>query len=155
MNANPVIPLVCALLAGFSGTVAANHCPRFLSAPEPVRKTVIAEARGGFVEEMEVHRIEGKTIYIAEIETPAELKIYVEEGGALRKVREEITAAGLPEAVRKVIDAENGRIDDLEKQTSGGKVVYHAEIDTPGGGEVNLRIAPDGTVISRKEKLAD
>lgn len=143
------------MLAGVSWAGATSHCPRFESAPEAVRKTVISEARGGTVDEMEILRIEGRTIYIAEIERPADLKIYVEENGSLIRIREDISYGELPEAVRRVIDAENGRLDDVEKQTAGGKTVYFIEIDRPDGVEVNLRLDPDGSVISRREEQAD
>ena len=68
MTTKSAVSILCAVLAGVSWAGAASHCPRFESAPEAVRKTVISEARGGTVDEMEILRIEGRTIYIAEIE---------------------------------------------------------------------------------------
>ena len=68
---------------------------------------------------------------------------------------EEIDATQLPQAVRAAIDAENGRIDDLEKQTADGKVTYLAEIELPGNIEVELVISAEGKVASRIEKQDD
>jgi uncharacterized membrane protein YkoI len=152
------IPILIATSAIFLHPVMAGHPAkmdsRLAACPESVRKTIIAEARGGVVDELEMVQVEGKTIYIAEVELPGDLKIYVDENGSLIKVREEIKASEMPERVRQVVDVENGRIDDVEKQTSNGKVVYFVEIDKPGGVEVNLRISPDGKVMSRREELA-
>ena len=155
MKTTNTILTFSAALAIFAAAADHQHCPRFQSAPEAVRKTVLAEARDGVIDELEIHRIEGRAIYVAEVEHPADLKIHVDESGRLIRVSEEIDATQLPQAVRAAIDAENGRIDDLEKQTADGKVTYLAEIELPGNIEVELVISAEGKVASRIEKQDD
>jgi uncharacterized membrane protein YkoI len=150
-----IILTLTAALATLATAADLQHCTRFLSAPEAVRKTVLSEARDGLIDELEIHRIEGRAIYVAEVERPADLKIYVDESGRLIRVREEIDVRQLPQPVQAAIDAENGKIDDLEKETADGKVTYHAEIETPGDVEVRLKISADGKVLSRHERHDD
>lgn len=119
--------------------------------PPAVRTTLLAETRGKVVDELEIVRIGGRSIYIAEVERPTELKIYVDESGTLIKVREEIDAGSLPAAVRRTLDAEGGRIDDIEREIREGDVVYLVELDQAGGVDVRMRISPDGKVAERSE----
>ncbi|MEP0841347.1 MAG: hypothetical protein HRF43_01395, partial [Phycisphaerae bacterium] len=57
-------------------------------------------------------------------------------------------------AVKAVIQAEGGRLEDVEKQTQDGKTVYEADV-IKDGTEIELRIAEDGTVLSRKVETDD
>lgn len=150
-----IILTLTAVLASFASAADPRHCPRFQSAPEAVCKTVLTEARDSWIDELEIHRIEGRTIYVAEVERPADLKIYVDESGRLIRVREEIEVRQLPQLVQAAIDAENGKIDNLEKETADGKLTYHAEIETAGDVEVRLKISADGKVLSRHERHDD
>lgn len=155
MNSLPSFALVLCLTGALHAGPAVKHCPRFLAAPEPVRETVLREARGAAVEDFKIHRIENKTIHIAEIDLPSDLKVYVDESGGLIRLLEEIPAAGLPAPVLAAANAESGVIDEVERETSGDKVVYLIEIDRPDRSEVILKVDPAGAVLSRREESGD
>lgn len=62
---------------------------------------------------------------------------------------ETVTLDQLPAAVRATLEneAKGGTIDEIEKETEDGKVVYEAEI-TKNGKTYEVEIAEDGTLIS-------
>jgi uncharacterized membrane protein YkoI len=138
-----------------ANTTAERHCPQFLSTHEAVRKTVLLEARGATVQNFKILRIENKTIYIAEIDVPSDRKVYVDEFGGLIRLMEEIPAAELPLPVLAAARAENGVLDEVERETSGDKVAYLIEIDRSDRTEVILKVDSSGAVISRREESDD
>jgi uncharacterized membrane protein YkoI len=67
----------------------------------------------------------------------------------LLKTREDIPLRKAPAAVRKTAREFAGRVDDVDKEISNGKVTYQIEIDRMGRPDLNLRIAKDGTVLDK------
>jgi len=67
--------------------------------------------------------------------------------------------ADLPSAVQKTVKRELGSayIDEIERDTDDGKVVYEVEAETADGREIELEVAEDGTLLEKKEevRLAD
>jgi len=63
---------------------------------------------------------------------------------------EEVTLEQVPPAVQATILAESagGRITEIERETRNGAVVYEAEFLLDGQ-EIEIRIAPDGTLLGR------
>lgn len=127
--------------------------------PQEVRATIQEHKRDGHVEEVEIYQIEGKSLYVAEVDLPnqRDLKIHVRADGALVKTREDSALAETPAAVRKVVDQKlaGGRADDVEKETTAGTVTYHVEIDRKGSPDLKLAIAEDGRIMAETEDTDD
>ena len=64
---------------------------------------------------------------------------------------EEITLEQVPAAVRATIlkEAAGAKITEVERETKNGKTVYEVEF-LRNGREIEIKIAPDGTVLSRE-----
>ncbi len=131
----------------------ADNDIRLDECPAAVQKTILDNARGGKIDEIDVIRIEGKTLYIAEVDLPRDrdLKIHVAGDGALIKTREDISLATVPEAVRDALESYGGKIDDLELETANGVATYHAEIDYNGQPDLEVTVAADGRVLREVE----
>jgi uncharacterized membrane protein YkoI len=124
----------------------------FSKCPKEVRATVLANDRGGMIEETEVHKVGGRKVYVVDINlSPTrEIEVFVFGSGKLMKIREDIPLRSAPSAVRRVAAAFTGRIDDVDKETSSnGDVTYEIEIDRPGKPDLKLLIAPDGRILDR------
>jgi hypothetical protein len=154
MNATCTI-LVMALGTLFAAADGAKAKQRLAEAPAAVRQTVSGHSRGGVLDEFDTITIDGKTIYIAEVELPAELKIYIAENGSLLRTREEIEFSSAPEAVRGAATALGGCIDGIKLEISGRTTVYLIEIDRPGRPDLDVTLSPDGTILSRHEETDD
>ena len=115
--------------------------------------TVEAHARGGVIDEVDLIAIEGKQIYIAEVELPRDrdLKIYVSGNGSLVKTREELSPRELPAFMRDVAREHGGTIDDVEKEVAAGVVTFHVEIDRKGMPDMDLLLNAEGGVIREME----
>jgi hypothetical protein len=64
---------------------------------------------------------------------------------------EEVTLDQVPAAVKATIlrESAEGKITEIERETKNGKVLYEAEFRL-GSAEIEITIAPDGTVIGRE-----
>jgi len=62
-----------------------------------------------------------------------------------------VKLADCPKAVQDTINkaAEGGTIGDISKETEDGKTTYEADV-TIGGKEYEVKVAEDGTLISKK-----
>lgn len=122
--------------------------------PGSVQTTVRANARGGVIDEVDLIAIEGKQIYIAEVELPRDrdLKIYVSGNGSLVKTREELSLREMPAFIRDAVREYGGTIDDVEKETSGRTVTYHVEIDRKAIPDIDVVLSAEGAVISETEE---
>ncbi len=126
--------------------------------PSEVQTTIRTHARDGKIDEVESLAIEGRRMFIAEVEFPGdkELKIYVLANGTLFKTREDIRMEDAPvkvrEAAQQLVVGE-AKVDDLVKITEAdGKESYELEMKHKGEKEVKLLLSGEGTVLSRKEK---
>lgn len=127
---------------------------RIEECPASVRATVEAHARGGVIDEVDLIAIEGKEIYIAEVELPRDrdLKIYVSGNGSLVKTCEELSLRELPAFIRGVTREYGGTLDDVEKEVAGGQVTYHVDIDRKGMPDLDLVLNAEGGVIRETEE---
>jgi uncharacterized membrane protein YkoI len=127
---------------------------RIEDCPAAVQATVRANARGGTIDDVDLIAIEGKQIYIAEVELPRDrdLKIYVSGNGALVKTREELSLREMPAFIRGAVREYGGTIDDVEKESAGGTVTYHVEIDRKGIPDIDVVLSAEGAVISETEE---
>lgn len=127
---------------------------RIEDCPPAVQAIVDANARGGVIDEVDLIAIEGKEIYIAEVELPRDrdLKIYVSGNGSLVKTLEELSLRELPAFIRDVTRGYGGTLDDVEKEVAGGKVTFHVEIDRKGLPDIDLVLNAEGGVIRETEE---
>jgi len=67
--------------------------------------------------------------------------------------------ADLPSAVQETVKRELGsaRVDEIERDTEDGKVVYNIDAETADGRDIELEVAEDGALLGKKEevRLAD
>ena len=63
--------------------------------------------------------------------------------------------ADLPSAVQNTVKRELGsaHIDEIERDTEDGKVVYKIEAETTDGREIELDVAEDGTLLEKEEEV--
>jgi hypothetical protein len=66
----------------------------------------------------------------------------------------EVSFADLPVSVRKTIEThlKGASIDDLDRDLENGQMVYEVEARMPDGGEIELKVAPDGTLMQKELK---
>ena len=144
--------------AGMSiASVGAKDIP-FSKCPPEVQATIRSHARDGKIDEVELLAIEGRRMFIADVEFPGdkELKIYVLASGTLFKTREDIRIEEAPAKVQEAAQqlvAQTGEVDDVVKMTEAdGKVSFEVEIKRPREKETKVVFSGDGTILSQKEK---
>ena len=147
-----VMGVMMAAVSAFAKDIPLAKCPA------EVQATIRNHARDGKIDEVESLAIEGRRMFIAEVEFPGdrELKIYVLANGALFKTREDVrlenTPAKVQEAAQQLVAAE-GKVDDVVKiMDADGKESYEVEMKHKGQKEVKIIFAADGTILSQKEK---
>lgn len=130
---------------------------RLTDCPASIQATVQANARGGVIDEVDLIAIDGKQIYIAEVDLPRDrdLKIYVSGNGSLVKTREDILLGEAPEPVRSAALALDGSVDDVDKEVTGNTVTYHVEVDRHGMADLDVVLSEDGKVLSQAEEAGD
>jgi uncharacterized membrane protein YkoI len=145
-------------LALVAASVTADGRELHLSAcPAAVQSAIEANARSGVIDDVDLISIEGKEIYIAEVDLPRDLdlKVYVSGNGALLKTREDVPLGLMPAFIREAVREHGGTIDDVEKEVTGGKVTWHVEIDRSGIPDMNVVLNAEGVVISETEEADD
>jgi uncharacterized membrane protein YkoI len=148
---------VLALSTAFASAQTQRRELRLADCPQAVQATVRDNARGGHIEEVDFIGIEGKEIYIAEVELPRDrgLKVYVSGNGSLVKTLEDLSLREAPEAVHSAVQGLGGTIDDVEKEVTGQVVTYHVEIERHGARDLDVVVAADGTILSQTEEADD
>ena len=152
---NVLLVMICGAVTAAS--VSAKDIPLSQCPPE-VQATIRSHARDGKIDEVALLAIEGRRMFIAEVEFPGEkeLKIYVLASGALFKTREDIRIEEAPAKVQEAAQqlvAQTGKVDDVVKMTEAdGKVTYEVEIKRPREKETKVVFSGDGTILSQKEK---
>jgi uncharacterized membrane protein YkoI len=149
--------IALAFTTGLASAQVERREIRLTDCPAAIQTTVEAHARGGAVEEVDLIAIDGKQIYIAEVDLPRDrdLKIYVSGNGALVKTREDILLSDAPEPVRSAALALDGSVDDVDKEVTGNTVTYHVEVDRHGMADLDVVLAADGKVLSQTEEAGD
>ncbi|HEY1121579.1 MAG TPA: hypothetical protein VGE67_08255 [Haloferula sp.] len=147
-----ILTLSSLFLAAASTTASARDL-QLHECPAAVQSTVEANSRGGVIDEVDLISIEGKEIYIAEVDLPRDLdlKVYVSGNGSLLKTREDIPQQSMPSFIRDAVREHGGTIDDVEKEVSGSTVTWHVEIDRKGMPDMKVVLNAEGGVISETE----
>jgi hypothetical protein len=130
--------------------------------PAPVRETIEKSTKpaAGSVTVVRTLRQGDGTVYLADIlrDSGYNLKLHVEADGSVIKSTEEMPLDTVPALVRKALltlAAEDGLVEELKKITEGTTITYKAEIDRAGKAEVDVTVAPDGTILTQKEDEED
>jgi hypothetical protein len=121
--------------------------------PAPVQATINANARGGVVEEVDAISIDGREIYIADVDLPGDLdlKIYVAGDGALVKIREDVPLADTPISITQAVAKLGGTIDEVDKETRDKTVTWHLEIDRKEAPDLDVVVSAEGSIVSKTE----
>lgn len=153
------ISFMLTALAGVIVVPATGAEIRLEDCPPAVQNTIRENSRSGKIDEIESFAIQGKTLYVADVDLAGnqDLKIHVASDGALVKTREDIPYAKIPEAVRKTVESKlgGGKVDDVDKEIAGKSVTYLVEIDRSGSPDIDLTIDADGKLLSETEDAGD
>jgi len=143
--------------------------------PAAVKATLVAQANGGTIQEIEMDTEDGQTIYEAEVViNGVEVDVRIAADGTLLGKEsededddeaddddsdadedqdaddgeEQVSIDAIPAAVKTTIMAEAGGRDirEIVKENEDGRVVYEAEVII-GGKEVDIKVSPDGTLL--------
>ena len=139
--------------------------------PAAVKATILAQAQGNAIREIEMETENGQTVYEAEVIIDGqETDILVAADGTLlgTEVDDEadddddededeeeqdvlMSLEELPEAVRATLlkEAPNAEIKELEKETEDGRTQYAADVVIDGQ-LFDIEIAPDGTLLQKE-----
>lgn len=121
--------------------------------PQPVQSAITSNTRDGRVDEIEMVQIQGKTVYIAEIDLKGEvdLNLHVSSDGKLVKTVEDIRLSAAPEAVRSALKALGGHVDDIDMITVGSTVTYDADVERHGQPDLDVVVSAEGKIIRQTE----
>lgn len=141
--------LIALSLSAFSfadDDISLNQCP------PAVQETIQKNLRGGKLDGIEKKHYGDRSIYVADIDLPGltddnELELHIAEDGKLLKSVEDIDLKNVPAAVRDALNAFGGKVDDLDRVETDGKVTYHAEIDREKDHDLDVVVTEDGKVI--------
>jgi uncharacterized membrane protein YkoI len=131
--------------------------------PAAVMNTVKAEAPNAKIDDIDKETRTGRVVYEISFAEPGKNpKLHVAEDGSVVKSDLQINeAAGaatgptvgtkfsdLPAAVQKAIKerAPNAKIDDIDKETRTGRVIYEVQFEEPGKNP-KLHFAEDGSLV--------
>lgn len=125
---------------------------RFEDCPPAVQQTLRAESKGGRIDEIDLVPATGR--YVAEVDfgPSKEATLEVAPNGRLLRKIEDISRNQLPRPVRKTVrrlQGDTGRVDELERETSRRRVVYHLEIDHRTGADEWFLLSRKGAVLRK------
>jgi hypothetical protein len=158
MNASALLPIIS--LAGLPlalGESPPPVPPGFDACPADVRSAVLKAAGSDPVTKLRVVRRGERTLYLVDIDRAGDydLKLQLLASGEVLRRSEDMPISGLPEPVAKALTAAagpTGIIDEIKKVTEGTMTHFKAEIDRPGEPELDVKVAPDGTVLEQKSE---
>lgn len=116
---------------------------------EDVIDSIIASYPGAVVDEVERKARGGRRVYKVDLEFEGrDVELELGADGAIRRAKEEIDAAALPQPVANAIARlyPQATVTEGEKETRGDRTVFRLELAIDGE-ESDIEIAPDGTVI--------
>ena len=125
--------------------------------PEAARNTILHQAAGHKVREIEKETEHGRTVYEAEWRVGGkEVEVKVAADGKLLERETEIALKDVPETARKTIlkEAAGTKVTEVEKVVAGDRVTYEAEWKTDGK-EIEITVSPAGKVLSREVEEED
>jgi len=125
--------------------------------PEAAQKTILHEAAGNKVREIEKETENGRTVYEAEWRVDGkEVEVKVAPDGKLLERETEIALKDLPGPARETVlkEAAGAKVTEVEKVVAGDRVTYEAEWKADGK-EIEIRVSPAGKVLQREVEEDD
>ena len=134
--------------------------PGLDACPAVVREAVLRAAGSDRVEKVRAVRRGEQTLYLADIDRDGDhdLKLQVLATGEVVRRTEELPVDRLPAPVKQALESlagTDGRIEEIKKISEGAKDHFKVEIDRPDGSELDVTVAPDGTILEQKEDKED
>jgi len=115
--------------------------------------SILERYPGAIVDEVERKTRGGRTVYKVDLEFDGrDVEVELGADGTIRRAKEEIDVAAIPQPVANAIARLYPRatVTEGEKETLGDRTVFNLEIRIDGE-ESDIEIAPDGTVIKDEE----
>jgi hypothetical protein len=138
-----------AMASAFDGD---SFAAKFEALPQAVRETAKAHMENAFPVSITSAKSEQGWDY--QVNTRVNGKyhdIVIDDKGKLVAVKDETELASLPGPAKAAIEQQGAKIVTLEKVTEGAQVSYGAVMkDEAQGAFIQLRVAADGTVKSKK-----
>ena len=126
--------------------------------PEAARKTVQEQSKGATLRGLAKEVKDGQTFYEAELKVNGHKKdVLIDPSGAVVEIEEEVALASLPAEVQATIKkgAGKGKITLVESITKNNTIeAYEAHV-TRAGKKSEIKVAPDGRLISVEEEQAE
>jgi uncharacterized membrane protein YkoI len=125
--------------------------------PEAARNTILHEAAGHKVREIEKETGNGRTVYEAEWKVDGkEVEVKVAADGKLLEREMEVALKDVPAAARETIlkEAAGSKVAEVEKVVAGDRVTYEAEWKADGK-EIEITVSPAGKVLGREVEDED
>lgn len=156
---------LCLMLAAvsFAGECKNEQKVTLDQLPPAVRATLENQAQGGTIGDIDKETKDGQVVYEADVVKGGnKIEVKIAENGTLISAKPEeekeenevkVTFDQLPAPVQATLQAQvgNGSLEEIEKETKDGKVIYKAKF-TKDGKEQKVRIAEDGTLLKGKGK---
>ncbi len=150
------IHLIPAVLLALSGTAFAEDELTIDQVPAPVAATLRAQAGGAVIDEIEVEKRDGTTVYEAEIhKQTGKVTVVVAADGTVVRSETKIAVTAMPAAVQAAITKAFGAKAPTrgESETEGAVTTYAVE-GMIGNDEVEISFAADGSERSREVQKA-
>jgi hypothetical protein len=120
--------------------------------PAAVQKTVREQSQGATVRGLSRETEDGVTNYEAELTVNGRSRdVLISPTGEVVEVEEQVTLDSLPAAVRTAIEqnARGGRVGVIESISKGGAVVAYEAHVRRGGRSREIKVNPEGQLITK------
>jgi uncharacterized membrane protein YkoI len=139
--------------------------------PAAVKAALLAQAQGSAIEEIEMENENDQATYEADVTIDGkEVEVKVAANGIVLgkeaddedegddednengdEDEEQVSLADVPGEVQATLvkEAAGAEIKEIEKENEDGQVIYSADVIV-GGQEVEIKIAPDGTLLGKE-----
>jgi len=125
--------------------------------PAAVKATILKEAGGAPIKEIEKETEDGKVVFEAEfVRDGKKTEVKVDAAGKLLSTEVEISLDDVPAAVKATIlkAAGGAKITEVEKETANGVTTYEAEF-VADGKEVEITVGADGKLLKKEAEDDD
>lgn len=140
----------CLLCAGSVRAQESERPVKMKDLPEAVQKTVREQSVGAKLRGLSKEVEDGKTFYEAELRVGAHNKdVLIDPSGAVVEIEEQVALSSLPAAVKEQIkkQASGGKLGVIESITKDGAVVAYEAHVKKAGKSLEIKVAPDGSLI--------
>lgn len=152
------LPILVTTLSATASFAFADDI-RLEECPPAVQQTIQANLRDGKLDDVEVIKVEDRTLYVADVDLPNghDVKVHINGEGKVLKTVEDLPPGSLPPAVTAAAEkiANGAKLDDIDKIVTDGVTTYRVEIDRKGVPDLRVIFDESGTVLSQKEESKD